>query len=136
MNSGLVYKGIPLDSTFATIDNGDGELVGFNRDAGANAGYFTLNAAGNIVMLMNGYIGYQNPAQTSELLHFSPPVTVVTFGKVLAVCSIVGGALECATDGNTIFVLCPGAAVTDDLYLVSIVQSGCTAVTIDAITVP
>ena len=136
VNSGLVLNGVPLDGTFATIDNGDGELIGFNGDQGAYAAYFTLNAAGNLVMLVNGYIGYQDVGQPFELLHFNPPATVVTSGEVPAVCSIVGGALKCATDGNTIFELCPGLAATNDLFLASVVQSGCTAVTIDAIFIP
>ena len=136
VNSGLVYNGVPLDGTFGTTDDGDGELVGFNGDAGANAAYFTLNAAGNLVMLVNGYIGYQDLGQTFELLHFNPPATVVASAEVPAVCSIVGGALKCATDGNSIFALCPGFAVTDDLFLVSVLEEGCTAVTIDAIMIP
>ncbi|MCJ1391564.1 hypothetical protein MMC18_004428 [Xylographa bjoerkii] len=136
VGSGLVLNGVPLDGTFGTIDDGDGELVGFNGDAGADAAYFTLNAAGNLVMLVNGFIGYQDAGQTAELMHFNPRATVVAAGEVPAVCAIVGGALKCATDGNSVFVLCPGFAVTDDLFLVSVVQSGCTAVTIDAIVVP
>ena len=136
MGSGLVLNGVPLDGTFATIDNGDGELVGFNGDAGADAAYFTLNAAGNLVMLANGYLGYQDLGQTAELLHFVSPAAVVEPTEVLAVCAIVGGALKCVTDGNSVFVLCPGFAVTDDLFLVSVVRSGCTTVTIDAIVVP
>ncbi|MCJ1421342.1 hypothetical protein MMC32_007705, partial [Xylographa parallela] len=136
VGSGLVLNGVPLDGTFATIDNGDGELVGFNGDAGADAAYFTLNAAGNLVMLANGYLGYQDLGQTAELLHFVSPAAVVEPTEVLAVCAIVGGALKCVTDGNSVFVLCPGFAVTDDLFLVSVVRSGCTAVTIDAIVVP
>ena len=136
VNSGLVLNNVPLDGTFATIDNGDGELIGFNGDAGANAAYFTLNPAGNLVMLVNEYIGYQDVGQQYELLHFNPRATVVTSGAVPAVCSIMGGVLKCATDGNTIFELCPGFAVTNDLFLASVVRSGCTAVTIDAIIIP
>ena len=136
VDSGIILNGVPLDGTFGTIDDGDGELIGFNGDAGADAAYFTLNAAGNLVMLVNGYIGYQDLGQTEELLHFNLPATVVESAGVPAVCAIVGGALKCATDGNTVFVLCPGFAVTDDLFLVSVVQAGCTVVTIDAIMVP
>ena len=142
VNSGLVYNGIPLDGTFGTFNDGDSELISFNGDAGADAAYFTLNAAGNLVLLMNGWIGYQDPGQTSELLHFNPSAAVVSSFEVPAVCSIVGEILKCMTDGNTIFELCPGTPVpdngpgTDGLYLVSVVQSGCTAVTIDVIMVP
>lgn len=136
VNSGLVVNNVPLDGTFGTTDNGDGELVGFNGDAGANATPFVLNAAGNLVMALNGYIGYQDVGQPFELLHFNPPQTVLTSGGVSAVCSIVDNALKCATDGNTIFELCPGFAVTNDLFLANSVHSGCTAVTIDAIFIP
>ena len=136
MNSGLVYHGGPLDGTFGTLDNGDGALVGFNGDAGADAAYFTLTAAGNLVMLTNGFVAYQDAGQVAELLHFNPLGTVLAEGGVLAVCAIVGGRLGCVAGGNAEFVLCPGEAVTDDLFLVGVVEGGCTVVGVDAIVVP
>ena len=142
--SGLVLNGVKLDGTYANIDNGDGYLIGFNGDSKSKAAYFSLNAQNNLVMDQEEFnndpneklIAYTDAGQSFELLHFDTPYAVYTT-DVPATCSIAGGGLKCSNSGGSsnLMQLCPGAAVTDDLFLGNVVENGCVVPTLEVVPV-
>ena len=78
----------------------------------------------------NGFIGYTDMGQTQELLHFLLPDQVVAQGGTAAVCSVAGGVLKCTSaPGVNVLQLCPGFAVTNDVWLEKGVHEGCVAPT-------
>jgi len=120
-------NGEKLDGSYANIDNGDGDLIGFNGYPPYGAALFSLNAAGNIVMDANGLIGYTDPGQNKELLHFTD-VADAYASENPAVCNVANDVLSCTTGaGQDILQLCPGEAVTDDVFIGKSVPSGCVA---------
>ena len=143
-NSNITLHGTKLDGTYANIDTGDGALIGFNGDPESEAAYFSLNAQNNLVMDQEEfnhdpnekYIAYTDAGQSFELLHFDTPYAVYTRG-VPTICSIAGGVLKCSNSGGSsnILQLCPGAAVTDDLFLGNVVENGCVVPTLEVVPV-
>ena len=118
--SDIVFDGTALNGTYGQLDNGDGPLVGFNGAPKSDAVVLSLNSAGNLVIDQLGIIGYQ------ELLHFESAANAYATG-VPAICSVAGDTLTCKAGSNTFLVLCPGEAVTDDLFLVNVVKPGLVA---------
>lgn len=120
-------NGQKLDDTWANIDTGDGNLIGFNGFPPYGAALFSLNAAGNIVLQENGQIGYTDPGQAMELLHFTD-VAAAYASEHPAVCNVASDVLSCTTGpGQDILQLCYGEAVTDDVFIGTSVKSGCVA---------
>ena len=96
----------------------------------------SLNPVGNLVIDQLDIIGYQDPGQTEELLHFESAEEVQANGGIPAVCDVGSGVLKCkAAKGNKHLVLCPGEAVTDDLFLVDVVEKGCFEVKLKVVLV-
>ena len=56
---------------------------------------------------------------------------------VPTICTIAGGVLKCTNsgEGSNILQLCPGVAVTDDLFLGNVVESGCVVPTLEVVPV-
>ena len=132
-NSGIVLKGKALDGTYDNLDTGDGELIGFNGASEANALVLSLNAAGNLIIDSTGEIGYMNEAPEDDppLLMFEAPNNIIS---TPATFYIAGGVLMPYGLGKTL-QLCPGRAVTNDLFLGSGVATGCVNPTLRVINV-
>ncbi|MCJ1308022.1 hypothetical protein MMC25_001672 [Agyrium rufum] len=131
-NSGIVLNGVPLDGTYANFDDGDGPIIGFNGEPKSSAvplsitpeGYLKINALNIIGVYYTGEVPF-------ELLHFESSSTAAYEGDTPLICSVLTGALTCTILGApTILQLCPGAAVTDDLFFGPAVKSGCVAPTL------
>ena len=137
--SGIVLNGIKLDGTYANLDNGDGDLIGFNGDNRTEAVVLSLNTQGNLMIDKLKYIGYTDPGQQMELMHFGT-VAEVHSSEDPAVCSVATGQLKCQTGyGINVLQLCPGAGATDDVYVGASLKSGCVSpkfVVVPVCTVP
>ncbi|CAD6571349.1 MAG: hypothetical protein ASARMPRED_004475 [Alectoria sarmentosa] len=134
-NSGIVLNGIALDGTYAEYDDGDGPLIGFNGSPRSQAIILSLNAAGNLVMDQNGLIAAIDYGQSMELLHFND-VADAYATEDPAVCSVSGGQLICSTGAPKILMLCPGFAVTNDLFIgVSLEPAPCVSPTFKVVPV-
>lgn len=128
-------NGIALDGTYANFDDGDGPLIGFNGDPSSEAIILSLNAAGNLVMDQNGLIAYSDEGQSMELLHFEDVADAYATADP-AVCSVAGGDLTCSTGAPKILMLCPGEAVTNDLFIgVSLEPAPCVSPTFKVVPV-
>lgn len=129
---------------YANIDTGDGDLIGFNGGPESEAAYFSLNAMNNLVMDQEEFnndpneklIAYTASGQSFELLHLDTPYAVYTT-DVPTICSIAGAVLKCSNSGGSskLLQLCPGRAVTDDLFIGNVVESGCVAPTLEVVPV-
>ena len=138
-NSNIVLNGVALDGTYGQLDTGDGDIIGFNGSPRSEAIVLSLNAAGNLVMDQNGYIGYTDAGQQMELLHFDTLAVLTSNGGIPPVCSVSSGQLKCADGAINILQLCPGFAVTDDIFIGTSIKSGCVSPTFDVVplcTVP
>ena len=134
-NSGIVLNGKALDGTYAQFDNGDGPLIGFNGSPRSQAIVLSLNAQGNLVMDQNGLIAVSDYGQSMELLHFND-VADAYATEDPAVCSVSGGQLTCSTGAPKILMLCPGEAVTNDLFIgVSFQAPPCVSPTLKVVPV-
>lgn len=134
-NSGIVLNGVPLDGTYAQFDDGDGPIIGFNGSPRSQAIILSLNAAGNLVMDQNGLIAATDYGQSMELLHFND-VADATATENPAVCSVAGGQLKCSTGAPKILMLCPGFAVTNDVFIgVSLEPAPCVSPTFKVVPV-
>jgi hypothetical protein len=144
-DSGVVYKGVPLDGTFGNYDDGDGPMVGFNGDPESDALILSLSETGELEIVFLGAVAFtQSPPGLAKHILFSPPP--LTFG-VPVTCSVVGGALSCQNDGCdvshidpcdsgvNILQICPAAAITNDLWIGAIVGNGCFRATFNVIPV-
>jgi hypothetical protein len=150
-DSGVVYNGVALDSTYGNYDNGDGPLVGFNGDPESDAVVLSLTAesdvtsAGNLEIDFLGVVGNTNgPAGRPNLISFeSPPIE----NAVPVICSVVNGTLSCTNDGCNpngsngcqygvnILQICPHYAVTNDLWIGAEIGDGCASATFNVIPV-
>ncbi|MCJ1336122.1 hypothetical protein MMC09_001398 [Bachmanniomyces sp. S44760] len=131
-------SGTNIKGTYDEIDFGDGPLIGFNGSPKDTTQDLSLDAAGHIVIQSLGLIGATASNQAFELLHFDTPANVAdpSQGETPAVCSISGGVLKCHTSpGQNILQLCPGAAVTNDLFIGTTLRSGCDAVILDVVPI-
>ena len=134
-DSGIVLHGVPLDGTYAQFDDGDGPLIGFNGSPRSQAIILSLNAAGNLVMDQNALIGATDYGQSMELLHFNDVADAYATENP-AVCSVSGGKLTCSTGAPKILMLCPGFAVTNDLFIgVSLEPAPCVSPTFKVVPV-
>ena len=134
-NSGIVLNGIHLDGTYGQFDDGDGPILGFNGASRSQAIILSLNAAGNLVMDQNGLIAYSDYGQSMELLHFATVAEAYQSANP-AVCSVSGGQLKCSTGAPKILMLCPGEAVTNDVFIgVSFQAAPCTSPTFKVVPV-
>lgn len=134
-NSGIVLNGIALDGTYAEYDDGDGPLIGFNGSPRSEAIILSLNAAGNLVMDQNGLIAYTDYGQSMELLHFEDVADAYATANP-ADCSVSGGQLTCSTGAPKILMLCPGFAVTNDVFIgVSLEPAPCVSPTFKVVPV-
>ncbi|KAF6236361.1 hypothetical protein HO173_005452 [Letharia columbiana] len=134
--SPVVLNGAQLEGTYDQIDDGDGELVGFNglTDPSA-AGVLSLTSTGFLMIDSVGQIAFRIPGQTGlQLLLFDPPAEVEA-SDTPVVCSVATGALTCSDGVNSVLQLCPGFAVTDDLFIGPVVASGCVGVVLDVLPV-
>lgn len=134
-NSGIVLNGVAIDGTYAQLDNGDGPIIGFNGSPRSQAVILSLNAAGNLVLDQNGLIAASDYGQSMELLRFND-IADVYATEDPAVCSVSGGQLTCSTGAPKIFLLCPGFAVTNDLFIaVSLEPAPCVLPTLKVVPV-
>ncbi|KAA6409844.1 MAG: hypothetical protein FRX48_06456 [Lasallia pustulata] len=144
-NSDLILAGSPLNGTYAKLDPPSGSdtsnsaieyEIGFNGASLFAATTFSLSADGNLYTQYAGLIASTDPGTQFGLFHFDRFPSAYT-QQVPAVCAVAdNGTLGCETlAGVNIFQLCPGAAAPNDLFLGSEVQSGCEAVTLEAVCV-
>lgn len=64
LNNSVVLDGVQLKGTYDQIDDGDGELVGFNGLTGPSAaGVLSLTSAGFLMIDSVGQIGIRFPGQ-------------------------------------------------------------------------
>ena len=134
-NSGIVVDGKALDGTYAQFDDGDGPLIGFNGSPRSEAIVLSLNAPGNLVMAQNGLIAVSDYGQSMELLHFND-VADAYATEDPATCSVAGARLTCSTGAPKILMLCPGEAVTNDLFIgMSFQAPPCVAPTLKVVSV-
>ena len=134
-NSGIVLNGIHLDGTYGQFDDGDGPILGFNGSPRSQAIVLSLNAAGNLVMDQNGLIAYSDYGQSMEILHFTDPADAYATSNP-AVCSVAGDQLKCSTGAPKILMLCPGEAVTNDVFIgVSLEPAPCVSPTFKVVPV-
>ncbi|CAD6591483.1 MAG: hypothetical protein ASARMPRED_005409 [Alectoria sarmentosa] len=136
LESSVILDGAQLEGTYDQIDDGDAELVGFNglTDPSA-AGVLSLTSTGFLMIDSVGQIAFRIPGQTGlQLLLFDPPAEVEG-SDTPVVCSIATGALTCSDGVNSILQLCPGFAVTDDLFIGPVVASGCVGVDLKVLPV-
>jgi hypothetical protein len=146
-DSGVVYKGIPLDGTYGNYDDGDGPLVGFNGDPESDAVVLSLTAEtdGYLEIDFLGVVGNTNgPAGRANLISFeSPPIE----DALPVICSVVQGTLSCTNNGcnpngnngcqynANLLQICPSAAVTNDLWIGAEIGEGCDSATFNVIPV-
>ncbi|MCJ1248728.1 hypothetical protein MMC30_005947 [Trapelia coarctata] len=135
-NSGIVYNDIALDGTYANADNGYGYLLGFNGVDRSRTDFYRLmgRTGGNLAMPSNGFIAYTETGQGFEMLHFDQQQNVFSSGYFAAYCSINihSGLLTCSTGpSQNVLQLCPGDAITDDIFIGEELRYGCVAVTIN-----
>ena len=133
-NSGIVVDGVALDGTHGQTDDGDGIILGFNGSPRSDAAVLEINEFGNLLFRDISYVGVQDPGQAFELIHFQPASDPID-DVLLVHCSIVGVALKCGTGFNNILQLCPGFAVTDDVFLGSYLHDGCVSPTFKVVPV-
>jgi len=142
-DSGVVYKGIPLDGTYGNYDDDDGPLVGFNGDPESDAVVLSLTSAGNLEIAYFGVLGNTNgPAGKANLISFGNPPDGLP-----VICSVVHGTLSCTNNGcfpNTvdgcqenanILQICPSAAITNDLWIGAEIGEDCDSATFNVIPV-
>lgn len=132
----LTFNGVPLNGTYGNLDTGDGDLIGFNGDTDkSTAVVLSLNGAGNLIIQSNGLLAEKDPAQAFELIHFDTAAGVKANGESLLKCSVATGQLLCTSSGSSIIQLCPGLAVTDDLFIGNSVHDGCVVPKLNVIPV-
>ena len=126
-----IVPGGPDDQLFAqTALSNDGDTyVSFNPTTQSQASRFSLNAQGNLVQ--DSELANVSIDLSYQLLYFSSPATITSFGYMEAVCSIDGaGSLTCNGNGNTVLQLCTG-----NLFIGPSLQSSCVQPTFMAIPV-
>jgi len=79
-----------------------------------------------------GQVAYLGFGQAFELVHFDTFSDVNNQGTLL-VCSTAGGMLGCAVGPSDILQLCPGEAITDDVFLGNVVGASCVAPTFNVV---
>ena len=86
-------------------------------------------------MDQNGLIAYTDYGQSMELLHFEDAADADATADP-ADCSVAGGDLTCSTGAPKILMLCPGEAVTNDLFIgVSLEPAPCVSPTFKVVPV-
>ena len=86
-------------------------------------------------MDQNGLIGATDYGQSMELLHFNDVADAYATENP-AVCSVSGGQLTCSTGAPKILMLCPGFAVTNDIFIgVSLEPAPCVSPTFKVVPV-
>jgi hypothetical protein len=117
------------------LDTGDGNIIGFNGDGIAQAVLLSLNSGGNLVIDEVNEIGYRDEGQYFELVHFDTPANIAGDSGVPLVCCIGDGTLECAAGVSNILQICPGFAVTNDVWIGNVTREGCVSPTFKVIPV-